>query len=117
MVGGDGFALLFAGLQVLDRWPFGKNGGPIGADCWVFSQGSRQVGVFNGPDSGGLDDAKIGIPAAPQDALSYNSRADGTICESVDPANIVIPPLSRVHLKWRLGMASKDRLLVFLHHR
>ena len=37
VLGGDGFALLFAGLQVLDRWPFGKNGGPIGAGCWVFS--------------------------------------------------------------------------------
>jgi hypothetical protein len=53
-----------------------------------------QVGVFSEQDSGGLDDAEIGIPAGPQDALYYNSRADGTICKSVDPANIVMQPLN-----------------------
>jgi hypothetical protein len=26
--------------------------------------------------------------------LFYNSRADGTICEKVDPANIVMQPLN-----------------------
>ena len=53
-----------------------------------------QVGAFSEQVSGGLDDAGIEIPAGPQDALSYNSRADGTICKSVDPANIVMQPLN-----------------------
>jgi hypothetical protein len=53
-----------------------------------------QVGAFSEQVSGGLDDAGSEIPAGPQDALYYNSCADGTICKSVDPANIVMLPLN-----------------------
>jgi Ca2+-binding RTX toxin-like protein len=50
--------------------------------------------VFSDQDTRESDDVEVGILTVSEGTLSYNTLADGSNGESVDPANIVMQPLS-----------------------
>jgi Ca2+-binding RTX toxin-like protein len=83
-----------ASIKIMNASVFSENGGSIGSEFKVFSLGNRQVGVFSDQDTGEADDVEVGILTVSDGTLSYNTFADGSNGESVDPANIVMQPLS-----------------------